>query len=471
MAINPLPQIPQYEIQGIDALKIQNAILARQDAEQKAEAERQNALALQQAFQDYSASPTNLKALNLARMAGPKVAESLKPHFEAIASDQRESVLKGYKMTGAGILNALSRGDVAVAQKIAQDAAEAAKNSGNEQDFAFFANMAQGIGKDQGKSFFDIGVAVAGLPGGDKVLESIKTAEEIRASQHPAQKKENELELVRMKGLLSEGRITQKEYNDWYAKWKHISPGIGLMLGGGMQAPGAAQNYAERLVKGLEPWPGVMSIRTDPVVREGVQIARTLDPEFNTSTHANRQKTQQAFTTGRQGDVANALNTGMGHLSELSDLGEQLGNGNLKLINMANNLKKRQTGDPIISRFDTTKKAVADEVTRVWRGTGGSEKDIQEALSNLDPSLSPAQLRGNILQLTKLMSSKQKALEDQYRKGMGKFGDLELLDEEAKAGLEKIQRRAGEKPKTTIVKQEGYASPDDLMKALGLGGK
>lgn len=208
---------------------------------------------------------------------------------------------------------------------------------------------------------------------------------------------------------------------------------------------GSSDVYAERLVKGLEPWPGTVSIRTDPVVREGVQKARQMDPEFNASTHAQRQKTYQAFTTGKQGDTINALNTGMGHLGELSDLAEQLSNTDYQAVNRAKNAVKKQTGDPVITAFDTTKKAVADEVTRVWRGTGGSEKDVQEALANLDAANSPAQLRANIAQLTRLMASKQKALEDQYRKGMGKFGELEVLDEEAMASLAKIQKRAGGK--------------------------
>lgn len=218
----------------------------------------------------------------------------------------------------------------------------------------------------------------------------------------------------------------------------------------------SAKVYADRLVKGLEPWPGQVSLRTDPVVRAGVQMAREMDHEFNSSTHVQRQKTQQAFTTGKQGDTVNTLNTAMGHLAELSDLEEALGNGNYPSLNAVSNVRKKQTGDPTITQFETVRKAVADEVTKVWRNTGGSEKDVQEALANLNPNLSPKQLRANIYSITKLMESKQNALQEQYHKGMGKFGNLEILDGEAKSGLAKIQERAGVKP---TAKSNGSALP------------
>lgn len=220
-----------------------------------------------------------------------------------------------------------------------------------------------------------------------------------------------------------------------------------MMMVGATGAAGAdaAKNYAERLVKGLEDWPSTVSIRSDPTIVQGIKLAREMDPTFNSATHKQRQQVQKAFTTGKPADTINALNTGMGHLSELSDLAEQLNNTNYMAANKAKNWAAKQSGDPIISSFETTQKAVADEVTRVWRGTGGSERDVQEALANLSHDLSPAQLRSNIYQLTKLMASKQKALEDQYKKGMGKFGELEVLNEEAQTALDKIKARASGK--------------------------
>ena len=238
---------------------------------------------------------------------------------------------------------------------------------------------------------------------------------------------------------------TDKGFISWYTQLAHPKAASSV----GPLDPGAAgqnsQVYAERLVKGLEPWPSTTTLRTDPVIRQGLQLARQMDPDFNASTHKQREQTTKAFTTGKPADTINALNTGMGHLGELSDLAEKLNNSSIKGYNTVANWVQKNTGDPIVTSFQTTKKAVADEVTRVWRGTGGSEKDVQEALSNLSEDLAPAQLRANIYQLTKLMASKQKALEDQYQKGMGRFGDLQVLNDEARAALGKIQERVGGK--------------------------
>jgi len=67
-------------------------------------------------------------------------------------------------------------------------------------------------------------------------------------------------------------------------------------------------------------------------------------------------------------------------------------------------------GDPRIAAFNTTKKAVADEVAKVWRATGGSQSDIEENLKNLDGAQSTAQLNAAVGELTHLIAGKTAAL-------------------------------------------------------------
>lgn len=230
-------------------------------------------------------------------------------------------------------------------------------------------------------------------------------------------------------------------------KATYIQPNMFMMMGQGMGTPqqqaDSAKLYAQRLIQGQEKWPDYVSLRTDPVIRQGLELARQMDPSFNAATYQQRQKTFQAFTTGKQADTINALNTAMGHAGELSDYAEKLDNTSFQLFNKVKNFSAEETGDPTITAFNTTKKALADEVTKVWRGAGGAESDIQEAMKNLDASQSPAQLRANIYQLTKLMASKQAALEQQYKKAMGNFGELQVLEPESVSALNKIQTRAG----------------------------
>lgn len=219
---------------------------------------------------------------------------------------------------------------------------------------------------------------------------------------------------------------------------------------------GDAQAYAQAILEGRASWPKGRDM-TDPMKREALRIAIQADPTLNESTHAQRQQTQKAFTTGKQADSANALNTAMGHASELSDLADALGNSTgITPLNYLKNGVKGQLNDTDITAFNTVKKALADEATKVWRGTGGSERDVQEAMSNLSPNLSKDQLQRNILEFTKLMGSKQAALESQYKKGMGGMKSITLLDDDAKAALAKIQGRNGIKtgavPSTNLPK-------------------
>jgi hypothetical protein len=82
------------------------------------------------------------------------------------------------------------------------------------------------------------------------------------------------------------------------------------------------------------------------------------------------------------------LNTAAEHLGTFSDDAKALNNFSSlgPLTQTANRIKNAyldQSGDQSISNFNTARKAVADEVAKVWRASGGSEADIQENLKNL----------------------------------------------------------------------------------------
>jgi hypothetical protein len=77
------------------------------------------------------------------------------------------------------------------------------------------------------------------------------------------------------------------------------------------------------------------------------------------------------------------------------------------------------TGDPRIVAFNTAKQAVADEMTRVFRGTGGSNADIEGWEKNLNAANSPEQLNAAIKQGVNLLASRANAIGEQYKKGMG----------------------------------------------------
>lgn len=229
-------------------------------------------------------------------------------------------------------------------------------------------------------------------------------------------------------------------------KATYIAPNMAVMMMGGMGGGGAAlqsqiEAYKESLLKGQVPFPTGRDL-ADPVRSAAYKAAIQEDPTFNAATYLQRKKTSESFSSGKQGDTINAINTAMGHMGELSDLSEKLGNSDVQFANAVKNKFKQETGDPEITAFNTARKAVADEVTKIYRQSGGSEADIQEAMKNLSPNQSPAQLRANIFELYKLLGSKVNSLSEQYHKGMGKVGgDFQVFTPEAKAQESKILAR------------------------------
>jgi hypothetical protein len=169
------------------------------------------------------------------------------------------------------------------------------------------------------------------------------------------------------------------------------------------------------------------------------------DPSFDAVNYNARSKTRADFTSGKAAQQVNAINTVIGHLSGLSDAAEALNNSDIPAFNSIANSISKATGSPKVTNFDTIKKAVSDEVTRVWRQSGGSEADIQAAQKNLDASGSPAQLRGAIATYADLLESKLGSLNEQYRQGMG-TDKIDMITPGAQKALDAIEKRAGRAP-------------------------
>jgi hypothetical protein len=209
-----------------------------------------------------------------------------------------------------------------------------------------------------------------------------------------------------------------------------------------LPTPIAAQVKA--LVEGRQSFPQGAALRSDYWQNMLGNVAK-YDPSFDAVNYNARSKTRADFTSGKAAQQVNAINTVIGHLSGLSDAAEALNNSDIPAFNSIANSISKATGSPKVTNFDTIKKAVSDEVTRVWRQSGGSEADIQAAQKNLDASGSPAQLRGAIATYAGLLESKLGSLNEQYRQGMG-TDKIDMITPGAQKALDAIEKRAGRAP-------------------------
>ena len=196
------------------------------------------------------------------------------------------------------------------------------------------------------------------------------------------------------------------------------------------------------LAEGRMAFPSGAALRS-PQWQGLLTLVGQYDPTFDAVNYGARAATRKDFTSGKAASSVNALNTVLGHLDTLGTAADDLNNTSVPLWNSLANSVESGLGDARVKKFEATKKAVVDELTRAWRGSGGSEGDIKSWSGTLDSSNSPEQLHGVIGQIGDLLGSKIGALNDQYQKGMGIAANgLNLMSPHASKVLEKIKARA-----------------------------
>jgi len=208
--------------------------------------------------------------------------------------------------------------------------------------------------------------------------------------------------------------------------------------------PPATASQVKALVEGRLQVPSGAALRS-PYWQGLIQSAYKYDPTFDTVNYNARAKTRSDFTTGKAASQVNAINTVIGHLDNLSNAADNLHNTNYPMLNAAENFASQAVGRSNVTNFNVTRKAVADELTRVWRQAGGSEQDIQENLKNLNAANSPEQLHGAIATFGHLLQSKLSSLNEQYRQGMG-TDKIDMITPESQKTLQRLEQRAGKAP-------------------------
>lgn len=192
--------------------------------------------------------------------------------------------------------------------------------------------------------------------------------------------------------------------------------------------------YAE----GRRPFPGGMAMKS-PYFQSLIQMVGQYDSGFDAVDYNARSKTRNDFTSGKSAQTINALNTVAQHLDRLSSAADELNNSWSPTYNSIANYLSQKSGSSVVTKFETDKKAVVDELTRAWRQSGGTEGDIKSWSQVLDASNSPTQLKTAISEMGGLLEGKLSALEQQQKVGLGTAADIPIVTPQARAVLTRIQ--------------------------------
>jgi hypothetical protein len=226
-------------------------------------------------------------------------------------------------------------------------------------------------------------------------------------------------------------------------------------MGGGGAAGGASPSFRDQvdatkaaIKEGRMPWPKGRDL-SDPILSTAIREARVEDPTLNESTHAQRAKTQQAFTTGQQGNSMRAGDIAIQHAGELMQTFQELGNQHGAWLNApANKLSTLfgTEGSDKLAAAQANIEALAHELTKFYSGSGGSQGEVEAFKRELSLDRSLDQQKATLGRFIKLMGGGINGYQNQYRRAMGPVGgELQVLSPESLATLQKIQAWAGGK--------------------------
>lgn len=214
------------------------------------------------------------------------------------------------------------------------------------------------------------------------------------------------------------------------------------------------QSQVQAIIEGRAPYPTGAFLKT-PLGQQIAQDVTQADPGFETGNATSRVKVRNEFKAGGPSSPAGQItagNTALQHAGEMSDaLEKHKGNGNdyegLPFISYYMNkghnasIAGTKAGVPL-SEFNTARDHFAEEVTKFYSGSTGSEGERKRALDNLDAAKSLPELRAAVAYESKLMHGKVNALQERWKTGMGPLvPEFDLIHPESKKAIDRIHTR------------------------------
>ncbi len=209
--------------------------------------------------------------------------------------------------------------------------------------------------------------------------------------------------------------------------------------------PKAQANIVQGMVEGTIAPPSSFAL-AKPYWTNMVAAAKNYDPTFDATNWGGRVAGTKDFSSGKSSEMVRSANQTIGHIGDLIDKMDALKNGDYPLKNAAGNYINSQTGGAAVTGFQQTAHAVADELSKVFKGAGISDHEIKQWEENLSPNMSPAQQREAVTTAMSLLQHSLSALEEKRLNSIGPMAAEKagpLLKPDAQAAIDRIQKWAG----------------------------
>lgn len=206
--------------------------------------------------------------------------------------------------------------------------------------------------------------------------------------------------------------------------------------------PTQTANQIKALSEGRMQVPSGFALK-HPYWQRMISLLSQYDPAFDMSDYRSRYNTRKDFTSGKSAQNITSFNTAIGHLKSLDDNIDKLGNTSVPAYNaMYNRTRKQYDTDyqKALNSFRTSVNAVAAELTRAFRGTGGTLEEIKDWKEAINEADSPEALHASVRQGVDLLRSRIEAVGDQYNRGMKTSKDpIQLLSPRAREAIKMLE--------------------------------
>ncbi len=170
-------------------------------------------------------------------------------------------------------------------------------------------------------------------------------------------------------------------------------------------------------------------------------LVKQYDPTYDEKQYATRQAVLTNFKSGKYSQNINSLNTGIGHLTDLTTNLGNLGNSGFTPYNASKNWLETQFGVGNISSATTNISAATNELASIFKGSGATDQEIKDWKGSLSANMSPDQQKAFINTALQLLADRVNALDSTYQTGMGKAKEGGFLNDANQLKLINLQKQ------------------------------
>jgi len=206
--------------------------------------------------------------------------------------------------------------------------------------------------------------------------------------------------------------------------------------------PKEQANTVQLMVEGKIPPPTSFAM-SKPYWQNMISAAKNYDPTFDATAWAGRVAGTRDFSAGKSAEMVRSANQTLHHVGALLDSMDNLKNGQYPILNSIGNTVAEARGSGAQGAFRTNAHAVAEELSKVFKGNNLSDAEIKSWEQNLHENMSPEQQRTQIAKLSELLQGSLHALEEKRTASIGPIAAEKsgpIIKDEGQRVLERINK-------------------------------